>query len=439
MFGEDTADWIAVGPGYRRCPTWPFPLTRTCPIILLMRSNEFSHLERPPPSRGTMRAVSIFTGVGGLDLGVANAGFTHALALDHDKQAIETLEKNKTCVPNIADWPIEFADANSFGFAGCVDGEVDLLTAGVSCQPFSAGGKKLGSLDSRNVIPAFVRAVRELSPRAIIAENVKGIVSRRLRPYFDYLLLQLTHAFLKPEDGEPWERHGIRLNQLGPTPTMSGLSYDVSAHVVNTADYGIPQRRERVFIVAFRSDLDLTWRMIEPTHSRDALLVSKYVDGSYWEEHSVVPQEPSPRESLRVKKLEQRPFVGSQRWRTVRDALADLPSPSERSCFSQHQRIPGARSYKGHTGSPWDEPAKTIKAGTHGVAGGENMIRNDDGTVRYFTIRELARLQTFPDEFTFSSTRSIATRQLGNAVPVAFAEQLAQRVKCCLYQSQSLP
>ncbi len=396
-------------------------------------------MKRPATTGDTMRAVSLFTGVGGLDLGVANAGFTHALALDNDRQAIETLADNKTCVSQVADWPLERADANSFDFAGCVDGGVDLLTAGVSCQPFSAGGKKLGSLDSRNVVPAFVRAVRELSPRAIIAENVKGIVSRRLRPYFDYLLLQLTHAFLKPEDGEPWECHGIRLSQLGPTPTMSGLSYDVSAHVVNTADFGIPQRRERVFIVAFRSDLDLTWRMIEPTHSRDALLVSKYVNGSYWEEHSVEPQEPLPRESKRVKKLRNGPFVDSHRWRTVRDALAGLPSPSDQSCSLQHQRISGARSYKGHTGSPWDEPAKTVKAGTHGVAGGENMIRNADGTVRYFTIRELARLQTFPDEFMFSSTRSIATRQLGNAVPVAFAEQLAQRVKYCLYESQSSP
>ena len=394
-----------------------------------MRPSELSRLERPCAAGDTMRAVSIFTGVGGLDLGVANAGFSHALALDHDKQAIETLERNKTCVPKIADWPLEFADANSFTFAGCVDGEVDLLTAGVSCQPFSVAGKKMGSLDRRNVIPAFVRAVREMRPKAIVAENVKGIVSRRLRPYFDYLLMQLTHAFLEPEEDEPWERHGQRLSSLGTRPTRHGISYNVSAHVINTADYGIPQRRERVFIVAFRSDLDLTWRMIEPTHSLDALLVSKYVNADYWEEHSVVPREPPPRQRVRVKALKKNPFVDSHRWKTVRDALADLPPPSERSSFSQHQPIPGARSYKGHTGSPWDEPSKTIKAGTHGVAGGENMIRNADGTVRYFTIRELARLQTFPDEFQFSHIRSIATRQLGNAVPVAFAQALASRVK----------
>lgn len=379
-----------------------------------------------------MRAVSIFTGVGGLDLGVANAGFTHALALDNDEQAIDTLEGNKTCVSQVAEWPLERADANSFDFAGCVDGEVDLLTAGVSCQPFSAGGKKLGSLDSRNVIPAFVRAVRELRPKAIIAENVKGIVSKRLRPYFDYVLLQLTHAFCEPEKDEPWECHDQRLGLLADTVTRPGLSYEVSAHVVNTADYGVPQRRERVFIVAFRSDLNLKWRMIEPTHSQEALLVSKYVNGEYWKQHSISPQEPPPRQRARVKALERYPCMDSQRWQTVRDALADLPSPGERCYVSQHELIPGARSYKGHTGSPWDDPSKTIKAGTHGVAGGENMIRNADGTVRYFTIRELARLQTFPDHFEFSPVRSTATRQLGNAVPVAFAHQLAARVKACL-------
>ena len=241
--------------------------------------------------------------------------------------------------------------------------------------------------------------------------------------------MQLTHAFLEPKEHDPWERHSQRLSPLGTSLTGNELAYNVSAHVVYTADYGVPQSRERVFIIAFRADLDSRWRMLEPTHSRDALLVSKYVSGDYWTEHSLVPEPPPIRQHARVKALQGGPSIDSSRWLTVRDALADLPSPGESCSVSHHEGISSARSYTGHTGSSWDEPSKTIKAGTHGVAGGENMVRNTDGVVRYFTVRELARLQTFPDAFQFSPVWSIETRQLGNAIPVAFAELVAARVK----------
>ena len=97
-----------------------------------------------------------------------------------------------------------------------------------------------------------------------------------------------------------------------------------------------------------------------------------------------------------------------------------------------HVGIPGARSYKGHEGSRYDEPAKTLKAGGHGVPGGENMLLRDDGTVRYFTVRESARLQTFPDTYVFSGSRSEAMRQIGNAVPVVVAELLARKLHALL-------
>lgn len=87
--------------------------------------------------------------------------------------------------------------------------------------------------------------------------------------------------------------------------------------------------------------------------------------------------------------------------------------------------MPGARSYTGHTGSPLDEPAKTLKAGDHGVPGGENMLARPDGTVRYFTVRESARLQTFPDDYIFAGSWTESMRQLGNAVPVGLARPIA--------------
>jgi DNA (cytosine-5)-methyltransferase 1 len=117
-------------------------------------------------------------------------------------------------------------------------------------------------------------------------------------------------------------------------------------------------------------------------------------------------------------------------WLTVRDAISDLPDPEQRpnSNIPNHVFIRGARSYPGHTGSPLDAPAKTLKAGDHGVPGGENMLARIDGSIRYFTVREAARLQTFPDEYIFSGGWSESMRQLGNAVPVRLAETVAKSV-----------
>ena len=89
----------------------------------------------------------------------------------------------------------------------------------------------------------------------------------------------------------------------------------------------------------------------------------------------------------------------------------------------------GTSAYPGHTGSALDEPAKTLKAGDHGVPGGENMLLRPDGSVRYFTVRESARLQTFPDNFLFHGSWSETMRQLGNAVPVRLANLVASSVK----------
>jgi DNA (cytosine-5)-methyltransferase 1 len=121
-----------------------------------------------------------------------------------------------------------------------------------------------------------------------------------------------------------------------------------------------------------------------------------------------------------------------QPWRTVADALVGLPDPTKAISADiivhNHRYQPGARSYPGHTGSPLHEPAKTLKAGVHGVPGGENMLRRPDGSVRYFTVRESARLQTFPDDYVFHGSWTETMRQLGNAVPVELAAVVGRSV-----------
>ena len=122
---------------------------------------------------------------------------------------------------------------------------------------------------------------------------------------------------------------------------------------------------------------------------------------------------------------------------TLREAISDLPEPRPYEDPPDglfHRMQPGARAYPGHTGSPLDLPAKTLKAGVHGVPGGENMIAFPNGLVRYFTVREAARVQTFPDTWRFTGSGSETMRQLGNAVPVRLAvtlpESIAARLGC---------
>jgi len=113
-------------------------------------------------------------------------------------------------------------------------------------------------------------------------------------------------------------------------------------------------------------------------------------------------------------------------WLTVRDAISDLPELNPDSDQS-HSLIPGARSYAGHTGSDLDWSSKALKAGVHGVPGGENTLRVDERSgVRYYSIRECARLQTFPDEYIFEGPWTSSMKQLGNAVPVDLAAVIGE-------------
>jgi DNA (cytosine-5)-methyltransferase 1 len=113
-------------------------------------------------------------------------------------------------------------------------------------------------------------------------------------------------------------------------------------------------------------------------------------------------------------------------WVTVRDSLGSLPQPDESHNISDHIFKDGARVYPGHTGSYIDLPSKTLKAGAHGVPGGENMIRYKDDSVRYFTVYEAKLLQTFPSDFNISGVWGEAMRQIGNAVPVLFAKKIGE-------------
>ncbi|NEP56675.1 MAG: DNA cytosine methyltransferase [Symploca sp. SIO2G7] len=386
----------------------------------------------------TMNSVELFTGAGGLAIGISNAGFHHQAAIERDKNACFTIRSNQQRgIQAVTDWPIFQANVTKFDFTTVqVEGGIDLLAGGLPCQPFSQGGKHQGWDDSRDMFPQFFRAVRELKPKAILVENVKGLLRSAFSQYFEYIILQLTYPEILQKPGEDWVEHLSRLEQHHTVSHNNGLSYRVVFRNLNAADYGIPQKRNRVFIVGFRSDLSIEWSFPAPTHSQEAMLWEQWVTGDYWERHQVpLSQRPEvPRKQCdRVYHLQSNLFPPlTKPWRTVRDAIGDLPVPDgeeNNSLVLNHVLIPGARKYPGHTGSPLDEPAKTLKAGVHGVPGGENMLAFPTGEVRYFTVREAARLQTFPDEYFFPHCWTQTMRQLGNAVPVVFAEVLASSIR----------
>jgi len=388
-----------------------------------------------------MNSIELFTGAGGLAMGTARAGFDHRAVIEWNKAACDTLRENAGRVSFMHHWDIRQTDVRKVDFRGFA-GTVDLIAAGAPCQPFSLGGKHRAFNDDRNMFPEVFRAAREAHPRAIIVENVKGLLRTSFRPYFDYILAALADPDLKALPGESWEDHHIRLNATANRAAPGRVRYRVRYKLLNAANFGLPQRRERVFIVATRADLGLEWPGLEPTHSEDALLFDQWVSGDYWKEHGIAPPELPARLQGRIERLARqgRPR-GVERWRTVRDALRGLPEPVdyvEHPSILNHVGNPGARTYPGHTGSPLDEPAKTLKAGDHGVPGGENMLRRLDGSVRYFTVREAARLQGFPDTYRFSGPWTECLRQLGNAVPVDLAEAVAGSVRDLLAEAPRL-
>lgn len=385
-----------------------------------------------------MYSVELFGGAGGLALGAELAGFRSVAFAEWDRWACDTVRENALRGhPLVRDWPVYEGDVRLVDWRAIGEHEVvDLVTGGPPCQPFSMGGKARAADDARDMFPAAAGVIRTLRPQAFVLENVRGLTRPAFANYFQLVLLRLKYPDLPPREGESWFDHLQRLQRYETGDSGESLAeYRVVPTLVNAADYGVPQHRHRVFIVGFRADVDAEWNFPTPTHSQDRLLYDQWVSGEYWERHRIASSERpicDSRLAKRVRRLRDvEPSSLGRPWRTVRDALADLPEPTlEGSAdYLNHRLQPGARQYPGHTGSPLDAPAKTLKAGAHGVPGGENMLVRLDGSVRYFSIREAARLQTFPDSYELHGAWSEAMRQIGNAVPVRLAEIVLASVR----------
>lgn len=393
-------------------------------------------------------------------MAVEDAGFRPLLFNEFARRACETLVVNRAAlhegegpppIPGPGERPPLIAgDVAEVDF-GYLRGRVDVLAGGPPCQPFSLGGVARGEDDSRNGFPHMFRAIRQMEPKAVICENVRGLLRRSFLPYFEYIKRELALPFQRRADDASWQDHDRVLRELlAVEPTKDRRSYEVRHYPVNAADYGVPQIRNRVIMIAFRRDLDVDWklfeRLVKPRYS-EASLIESMVYGSYWERHPDVPDEVKKRVMERIGQQPVLPVDDNTilPWRTLRDALRGIDGqrplpPVERldrveykiGGFTDHIGWPDARIYPGHTPNELDRPAKTVKAGVHGVPGGESVVQLDDGSHRYMTVRETARVMTFPDDWRLEGPRGEQMRQLGNAVPVLLGKVFASAVATVL-------
>lgn len=384
-------------------------------------------------ARATLPSIELFAGAGGLALGSEKAGFTSRVTAEWNRWACDTMRQNKAAGhPLVEHWNVVEGDVRDHDWSQYAD-QVPLVTGGPPCQPFSAGGRGRAADDPRDMFPATADVIAAVRPEAFIIENVRGLTRASFADYVEYITTRMEVPEITPREGEPWSEHFERMKRE-EADSRATLRYRVQLHLVDAADYGVPQRRHRVFFIGLREDVTADWEFPKPTHSHLALVRDQWATGGYWNRHGIVAPSGVERPSSNLIARSQEEIPPLQPWRTVRDALAGVPEPGTRAGerLKNHHSRCGARTYPGHTGSPLDLPSKALKAGAHGVPGGENMLRRPDGTVRYYSVRESAMIQTFPDDYELHGSWGEAMRQLGNAVPVELARRVAESVHTTL-------
>lgn len=327
-----------------------------------------------------MRIIELFSGCGGLARGMANAGFEERALVEYNRDACASLRLNFD--PAI----VHECDIRTFDYTPYLDQHIDAIAGGPPCQPFSLGGKAAGQNDARDMFPEAARAIAELHPRGFLFENVKGLLRKSFAEYFRYIILRLTYPSLTKRQDETWQQHSQRLSKVQYN-LYHGTKYRVQYRLVNAADYGVPQIRERVIIVGIRDDVQRPWAWPQPTRTKAT-------------------------------------------WKTIAEALEGVPEPVETPPADRPDNIlrRGARPYPGHTGSAIDQPSKAIKAGVHGVPGGENTLLFPDGRLRYMSVHEAKLIQSFPADYRIAGSWTEALRQIGNAVPVELATVMGRQL-----------
>lgn len=306
-----------------------------------------------------MQSIEFCAGAGGQALGLEKAGFNHAALVEIEADFAKTLRLNRP------GWDVHTADMNHF------DGRpykgVDLLAGGLPCPPFSVAGKQLGEQDERNLFPAAIRLIDEIRPKAVMIENVRGFLS----PVFEDYRLHLKAEFRK-------------------------LGYKVDWRLLNASDFGVPQLRPRVVIVAMRNDL---------------------VEAFDWPD--VLPQNPpTVGETLRDL-MAAEGWQGTERWATLANDIAPTI-------------VGGSKKHGGPDLGPTRARKAWAALGVEGRSLAETAPEPNFCGMPRLTVRMVARIQGFPDDWQFFGRKTTAYRQVGNAFPPPVARAVARNVRIAL-------
>jgi DNA (cytosine-5)-methyltransferase 1 len=345
------------------------------------------------------KCISLFSGGGGLDLGLEAAGFTTILATDIDEHSCISLRKNKEIAEKKGKDFLQHAEIvceditkleGSYFLEklGLQKGELDLMAGGPPCQAFSVFGKRKGRDDPRGqLVFHYLRLIAELQPKAFVFENVYGLLTIEKGEIFKELVNKLSN------------------------PEM-GLHYEISVHRLNAADYGVPQFRDRVFIIG----------------SREGKKVHE------------IPKITTGNSDL---------LNNTISWRTVADGLRKLPKIGHKSTHNHIGRVHSERIVERYSKMSYGErdhftrinrldpsrPSYTIIVGSN-AGGGKGHVHPIEP--REVTPRESARMQCFPDWWWFSGTSRHPIRQVGNAVPTLLGFAVGRQVMLDIFNGKKI-
>jgi DNA (cytosine-5)-methyltransferase 1 len=319
------------------------------------------------------KSIELFAGAGGMAIGFEQAGFEIQLAIDNDKDCVATLLKNR---PN---WNIIKSNAEDINYKQ-FNGQIDVVTGGFPCQSFSHAGKRLGFEDTRGTaFYGLAKAINEIKPKVFVGENVKGLSTHDK----GFTLQTILNVFGK-------------------------LGYNVKYRVLNALHYRVPQKRERTIIIGIKNDIIHPEKYEFPTPS-DRIITLR-------EAFTRIPDsQGSTYSEARSEVLKLVPEGGN--WR-------DLPIDVAKNYMKKTYGNGG-----GNTGVAkrlsWNEPSPTLMCSPIQ----KTTERCHPIETRPLTIRESARIQTFPDDWEFTGTIASQYKQIGNAVPVRMARAIAISIK----------
>lgn len=313
--------------------------------------------------RRPLTCVEICAGAGGQALGLAMAGFVHVALVEYEQEYCNVLKANRP------EWNVICADVHKF------DGHpyegVDLLAGGVPCPPFSVAGKQLGKDDERDLFPEAIRLIREIRPRAVMLENVRGFLDSGFEEYRDHIFTEIKK-----------------------------LGYVTHIKLLNASDYGVPQLRPRVVIVGIRKDQAGAFE--------------------YPQEH--------PRESPTVGEtlcdlMSQNGWKGAKKWAEGVDRIAPT-------------LVGGSKKHGGPDLGPTRAKNAWAELGVDGKGIANEAPEQDFDGMPRLTSRMMARIQGFPDTWTFGSKKTIACRMIGNAFPPPVAQAVGIEIRRCLENAE---